>query len=187
MATTTISIDLACEPGVAFSALTTVVDHPRWDQTVLEATEPEVTADGVIHFSQKRVIANREVGFTCAVTEIKPDRQFEYRCQGQHMERLTERYELVRTERGGVRVTRQVTFDIPENNLARFADSVFTAASLDRWIEQAMAKLALHLTDSTGVARGGRGDIPEDADDSGGRLTGLNPTDPRSQNEVGNE
>lgn len=163
-----LSAEFEAEPGAIWELVGNIGRWPEWDVTYQNVEHHGLdTRDPDVQTLEHRV-GSRTMAVDFRVDRVEPDKLFVVEGHGGEGEQIDERFEMERNSSGGTTVTRETTYTLPGPTLGVAASTTFAEASVQRWAEQAFARLGHALGDASRAHPARRpGDVDTRSTDSG--------------------
>lgn len=163
-----LSAEIEAQPEAVWELIGNIRRWPDWDVTYQSGSRdgPDTPDDNV--YPMEHQVANRRMIIDFRVTAIEPGSLLAAEGQGGEGERVAERFELAENASGGTTLTRETTYTLPGQTLGVASSTTYAEASVQRWAEQAFARLASVLGDAAEADPAQRpGDVDTRSTDSG--------------------
>lgn len=163
-----LSADFDAQPEALWELVGNIRRWPEWDVTYHSVSEaPLDTGDTRVQTIEHQ-IGNRRMSLDFRVKAEDPSKLLVAEGSGGEGERVEERFELAPNKSGGTTLTRETTYTLPGQTLGVAATTTYATASVQRWAEQAFARLGHELGDASKEHAAQRpGDVDTRSSDSG--------------------
>lgn len=163
-----LSAEIDARPPVLWELVGHIKRWPEWDVTYQPVAPGELnpTDDDAIRLEHH--VGSRTIIFDFQILSLVSGELLVAEGRGGEGEKVEERFELAPSESGGTTLTRETTYTLPGQTLGVAASTTFAEASVQRWAEQAFARLG-HVLGDASAAHPLRtpGDIDTRSTDSG--------------------
>ena len=163
-----LSTELDASPEAVWELVGNIRRWPDWDVTYQPVDLDELDADSSNVYVLEHHLGNRSMRIDFQTTSVRAPELLEVTGSGGAGEQVEERFELEPGKNGGTTLTRETSYTLPGQTLGVAATTTYAEASVQRWAEQAFARLG-HLLGDAAKAHATRrpGDVDTRSTDSG--------------------
>jgi uncharacterized protein YndB with AHSA1/START domain len=163
-----LSAELDASPEAVWKLVGTIRRWPEWDVTYQTVSSHGIdTSDGA-EYQLVHQVGNRRMLVDFQIAAGEPGRLLVAEGKGNDGEQIVERFELAGDASGGTTLTRETTYTLPGQTLGVAASTTYAEASVQRWAEQAFARLAHVVSEASRAEPVERpGDVDTRSTDSG--------------------
>lgn len=163
-----LSTELDASPEAVWRLVGSIRQWPEWDVTYQPVSDRGIdTSDGA-EYQLEHQVGNRRMLVDFQIVAIEPNTLLVAEGKGNNGEQIVEQFELAAGTSGGTTLTRETTYTLPGRTVGVAASTTYAEASVQRWAEQAFARLAHVVSEASRAEPVDRpGDVDTRSTDSG--------------------
>lgn len=163
-----LSAKFEARPEAVWELVGQIRRWPEWDVTYRAVSRGQLDTAASSTYRMEHQVGNRTMVVDFRITSVEPGSLLVASGTGNEGEQVEERFELEPNRSGGTTVTRETAYTLPGQALGVVSSATYAEASVQRWAEQAFARLG-HLLGGASKARPVRqpGDVDTRSTDSG--------------------